>query len=237
MDLLQVLTDPKLMEMVQLVQKLQANNGLSKMQQLLKDHPELSILLKDSVLPKVEATPEAPKVETAADVQIRKAVCPVQPTILNNAPSGKNRRIKDEVRKVLKKQRNLIPEERSAIIEYMNKTQDLLPHDDGTGEGICIKMCVEFNNKSPNLEPVYPYQIAGYYSHLCRMALKDESERDNWFQAATFINSVLPYPVPKWTKKFIAKVYKNWKSEKEDRVLRLKDHRVMLSERKQKGVI
>lgn len=166
-------------------------------------------------------------------------VLPPKPekVVVNNAPSGEPRRIKQGVEKKPVKERDLLPEERSEVIALMNKRQDLLPHDEGKGDGICQKMCDKFNRRNPRLERVYPYQVSGYYSHLCRMAMKPAIERVGWFEAACKLGKVLPEVKPLFSKAFIAKVTKNWEAVKEDEALMRKDHYIMLSERKQKGLL
>ena len=156
---------------------------------------------------------------------------------INTAPSGQHRRIKQGVDKKPVKERELLPEERSEIIALMNKRQDLLPHDEGNGDGVCQKMCDKFNRKNPRLERVYPYQISGYYSHLCRMALKPAVERNGWFEAACKLEKVLPNVKPVWSASFIKKVAANLQRNKKDEAQMRQDHHVIIDERKKKGVI
>jgi hypothetical protein len=236
MSAIETLIQQKLEE-VQALQRLQTNPdfqrllGQKQFAQMLNLGAPQDIV---SILPaKIED--RLPKKEFK-DGELVLPSAPEKPT-LNNAPSGTNRRLKQRVAKKPVKERDLLPEERSEIIALMNKRQDLLPHDDGVGDGICQKMCDKFIRKNPRLDKVYPYQISGYYSHLCRMAMKPAVERAGWFTAACTLEKVLPSVPPVFGKAFIKKVTENWERVKNDEVTMHRDHFLMLNERKQKGLV
>jgi hypothetical protein len=156
---------------------------------------------------------------------------------LNNAPSGQNRRLKKKVNKLPVKERELLPEERDTIILYMNQTQNLMPHDSGEGDGVCQKMCDKFNAESPRLNRVWPYQISGYYSHLCRMAMKPKDDRENWFERAVFKGSLTGNVRPYFGVNLQRRVAANWSKARREEWERKQDHMVMASERREKGVL
>jgi len=242
---LTMLTDPTVMQALEAFKRLQDNPDFKAVQSLLGkgQMAQLSsgkVSSPDilSVVPLKAAIVEDrnPQPREFKDGEL---VLPPKPekVTVNNAPNGEPRRIKRVVAKKLVKERDLIPEERSAIIELMNKRQDLLPHDEGKGDGICQKMCDKFNRKNPRLERVYPYQISGYYSHLCRMAMKPAIERASWFEAACKLGKLLPEIKPLFSRTFISKVMKNWQEAREDEATMRRDHHIMLNERKQKGLL
>lgn len=156
---------------------------------------------------------------------------------LNNAPSGQYRRLKKKVNKLPVKERELLPEERDVIIQYMNKTQNLMPHDSGEGDGICQKMCDKFNAESPRLNRVWPYQISGYYSHLCRMAMKPKDDRENWFERAVFKGSLTGNVRPYFGVNLQRRVAANWSKARREEWERQQDHLTMEKERRELGVL
>jgi len=245
---LTLLSDPNVMQALSALQRLQQNPDFKVVQSLMggqfaqlasagaSTEDIVSVVpLKTQSSQIEDRIPQLP-VREFKDGEL---VLPPKPekVTVNNAPSGEPRRIKQGVAKKPVKERDLLPEERSEVIALMNKRQDLLPHDEGKGDGVCQKMCDKFNRKNPRLERVYPYQISGYYSHLCRMAMKPAIERAGWFEAACKLGKVLPEVKPVFSKAFIAKVTKNWEAVKEGEALMHKDHHIMLNERKQKGLL
>lgn len=157
--------------------------------------------------------------------------------VLNNAPNGQHRRLKKAVNKIQVKERELLPEERDAIILYMNKTQNLMPHDSGEGDGICQQMCDKFNAESPRLNRVWPYQISGYYSHLCRMAMKLKEDRENWFERAVMKGSLTGDVRPYFGVNLQRRVAANWSKARREEWERKQDHLKMEMERREKGVL
>ena len=235
-SLLKLISDPNVMEALSALQRLQANPDLQKVQALLNPNQMKDMSQGNTPADIVSILPA--NIEDRKFVDGDLVLPPKEEKIeLNNAPSGVPRRIKQGVAKKVLKERDLLPEERSEVIALMNKRQDLLPHDEGNGEGICQKMCDKFNRKNPRLERVYPYQISGYYSHLCRMAMKPAIERTGWFQAACRLGKVLPEVVPVFGREFIKNVTENWERTQEDAQVMKQDHHQMKSERRQKGVL
>jgi hypothetical protein len=224
----------KKQEEIQALQRLQSNPDFQK----LFGQGQFAQMLQTGATPQDIVSIVPAKIEDRK-FENGELILPPQPASieLNNAPSGIPRRLKATVDKKPVKERDLLPEERSEIITLMNKRQDLLPHDEGNGEGLCQKLCDKFNRKNPRLVRVYPYQISGYYSHLCRMAMKPAVEREGWFEAACKLGKVLPEIRPVFTKAFIAKVTKNWKETKENEASMKRDHSIMITERREKGLI
>lgn len=244
---LTLLSDPNVVKALEAFQRLQSNPdfkvvqsllGKGQMAQMSSGQPSSPDIL--SVVPLrasvVEDRIPQPPIREFKDGEL---VLPPKPekVKVNNAPNGEPRRLKQAVAKKPVKERDLLPEERSEIIALMNKHQDLLPHDEGKGDGICQKMCDKFNRRNPRLERVYPYQISGYYSHLCRMAMKPAIERASWFEAACKLGKLDPSIKPIFSRAFINKVIKNWQEARDNEAGMHRDHHIMLSERKQKGLL
>lgn len=224
-------TKDQLAQAIATMKQAYQSESFKQLMDLVKNNPELNAFVDaDSIKTVTEVVQTAPTVE---------AVTPERkPRVeLNNAPSGQHRRIKKQVNKLPVKERELLPEERDQIIQYMNKTQALMPHDSGEGDGICQQMCDKFNAESPRLNRVWPYQVSGYYSHLCRMAMKPKDNRDDWFVRAVAKGSLTGNVRPYFGVNLQRRVASNWSKARREEWERKQDHAQMLSERMEKGVL
>lgn len=91
----------------------------------------------------------------------------------------KYRRIKGKIKKVSRFARSLEIEDRNVIISYWNDRQKLVPSDDP----LCEKIAKEINDACGK-EPIAPAQIAGYFSHLCRIGMRSEEDRERYIEGA-----------------------------------------------------
>jgi hypothetical protein len=77
------------------------------------------------------------------------------------------------VQKVIRKTRELTPEERMIIITAFNKEQRLVDKDNP----ICTDLIKVFPTSS---EPSFPAQVAGYWSFLCTIVVKPSGQAAQW---------------------------------------------------------
>jgi len=125
---------------------------------------------------------------------------------------GKYRRIKGSISKEKKKEESLRLEDRDIFIRYWNLKQDLVSKDDP----VCDQLAKECSHS------IAPAQVAGYFSHLCRLGRETEATRTGRIERALKrgTNSVTPV----YSQDLIEKIQKNWKEEREDKRIRAEAH-------------
>jgi len=124
---------------------------------------------------------------------------------------GKFRRLKGSVAKDRKQVRELMPEDRDLVNLWWNKEQRLVPKDDP----ICEMLCTDINNLSLG-DALAPYQVAGYISYLCRLALMSDVNRDKNIQRTLKRGNytVAPLFTPELLKTILVNYEENKKDEK-----------------------
>jgi len=118
------------------------------------------------------------------------------------------------VNKVSNKERNLSPEERAIIIASFNKEQKLVD----TNNPICTELITFFPTSAT---PVFPAQVAGYWSVLCKVVMMTQSEIEEWVEGHKK-KGVLPQgcPIPQASATFQKAILENKAKQKA-----LKKHR------------
>jgi hypothetical protein len=138
------------------------------------------------------------------------------------------RRIKNGVNKEIRKVRELCTEGRDILIRWWNTNQRLVPDDDP----VCVVLTEQINALHPKEEPLSAMQIAGYFSHLCRMGRRTEEDRIDRFQRS--IHRGDHTIMPKYSQPLLNAIQENWERERFDEYARKKDH-LALSRRRIKG--
>ena len=128
------------------------------------------------------------------------------------------RRLKNGVNKEKRIKRELDPAGRDILIKWWNVNQRLVPKDDP----VCATLTAQVNALHPNDEPLSSMQIAGYFSHLCRMGLKLPEERDDrlFRSMERGDHSVMP----KYTQELLDAIKENWERERANEAARHGDH-------------
>lgn len=89
------------------------------------------------------------------------------------------RRLKDDgVKKISRLEREISSYDRDMIISWWNKNQRLVGDDDP----VCKELADKINADCSGDKPLAPAQVAGYFSHLCRMGLCDPAYRAERFE-------------------------------------------------------
>lgn len=183
---------------------LQANEAYQKM---LDEHSK----------EKIEAFLHPKPVELTKEVRVE---VPVKvPVEVPGAPgkNGKFRRLKEKVEKKSRKSRSLTSNDRDRIIARWNVEQRLVPKEDP----ICAHVAKVINENS-GLDPIAPLQVAGYFSHLCRMGRNSDTIREDRIKRALERGD---YTIkPHYSKELINKIIENWQKERHDEEVRRKDH-------------
>jgi len=141
-------------------------------------------------------------------------------TIIHDRPVF--RRIKSSVNKEKRIQRKLDPAGRDILIRWWNVNQRLIPNDDP----VCVTLTDQVNSINPNDKPLSPMQIAGYFSHLCRMGLRTEIERTDNLNRA--IKRGFHSVMPEYTQPLIEAIKENWERERALEATRAADHAKLL---------
>lgn len=140
------------------------------------------------------------------------------------------RRIKNGVNKEKRIVRELDPAGRDILIKWWNVNQRLIPKNDP----VCATLTAQVNALNPNDEPLSSMQIAGYFSHLCRMGLKLPEDRDGRLQRslARGSHSVMP----KYTQELLDAIKENWERERANEATIREDH-IKLARQREKGIM
>ena len=137
------------------------------------------------------------------------------------------RRIKDVVHKESRIQRELDPTGRDHLIRWWNANQRLIEKDDP----VCVQLTEEVNAMNPEDEPLSAMQIAGYFSHLCRMGLRVEEDRKARFEASRRRGAHTVMPV--YTQKVLDAIMIHWEKERAEEQQRIADHEQLKAMRAQ----
>lgn len=131
---------------------------------------------------------------------------------------AKFRRLKDKVNKKSRFERELGTRDRDKLVLWWNRHQKLVSKDDP----VCVALAQELNSEQPSLPPIAPLQLAGYFSHLCRMGMRTEKTRNARFEAAIKRGAMTVFPV--YSPELLDAVRKNYNKSKEEEAQRAKDH-------------
>lgn len=136
------------------------------------------------------------------------------------------RRIKGTIKKESRLKRKLNKYDRDFIIQWWNKYQTLVPKEDPQCKFIADKL----NKFQPELEPLAPIQVGGFFSHLCRLGLSTMEEREagikRMFDRGD--TSVVPHYSPELEEM----IRNNWEDERKESSIRRKEHAEILEARK-----
>jgi hypothetical protein len=139
------------------------------------------------------------------------------------------RRIKTDVHKEKRIKRELDPAGRDILIRWWNVNQRLIPDNDP----VCVTLTAQVNSRHPNEEPLSSMQIAGYFSHLCRMGLRTEEDREDRFMRS--MKRGAHKVMPKYTQELLGAIKENWERERANEAARPMDHAKLLKLR-EKGI-
>lgn len=177
---------------------------------------------------KVEEFFTAKTIEKEVVKEVEKIVekeVPVEKVVVKKVPvegapieSGKYRRLKDKVNKESRKETGLDSAARDVMIQHWNKVQDLVDKKDP----VCQKLTEQINGQSGRTIPIFPLQVAGYFSYLCRLGRKIQSRREGLIDYHMKKGNITVRPY--FSKELIDKILIHWREEKEDRERRKKDH-------------
>lgn len=140
------------------------------------------------------------------------------------------RRIKENgVNKEINKKRELSTAGRDVLIRWWNVNQRLIPD----GDPVCVTLAAQVNALTPKEEPLSNMQIAGYFSHLCRMGLRTEEDREERFRRSKKRGAHTI--IPQYTKSLLDAIYANWEFERKNEEAIHQDHGKMV-ELREKGI-
>lgn len=130
---------------------------------------------------------------------------------------GKFRRLKDKVAKVSRKRIDIPPLGLDAINTWWNNNQKLA--DDGDCQVIAdaITSNARTITGQPGLHPISAAQVSGWLSWLCRLALKDPADREDYIRKA--IRRGKFSVAPEFTAKFINEIANNKEKQAKDRAI------------------
>ena len=136
------------------------------------------------------------------------------------------RRIKGTVNKQILKERKLDPMSRDVIIRWWNVNQRLVSKDDP----VTVTLTAQINALYSDGIPLAPMQLPGYFSHLCRMGLKTEIDRERIFGASMDRGDHSIMPV--YSQKLLDEIQENWEFQRKLEETMASDHAELLNLRK-----
>jgi len=144
---------------------------------------------------------------------------------LTTGTDTKFRRLKDDITKKKLMERQLVCEDRDVFIGWWNANQRLVPDTDP----VCGELAKKVNEANPNSSPLAPAQVAGYFSHLCRVGMRTDAARDVIIQKS--LNRGVFTITPVYSQKLLDEIQKNWGLQRADETARRKDHAIMRARR------
>jgi hypothetical protein len=139
------------------------------------------------------------------------------------------RRLKEGVNKEKRIKRELDPAGRDILIRWWNVNQRLVPKEDP----VCATLTAQVNALNVTEEPLSSMQIAGYFSHLCRMGLRVAEERDAKFRMS--MKRGAHTIMPEFSQELLDAIKENWEKERANEAARVIDH-AMLAKQREKGI-
>jgi len=132
------------------------------------------------------------------------------------------RRLKDDgVKKISRLEREIMLYDRDVIITWWNDNQRLVPDDDP----VCKALAEEINIACTGSKPIAAAQIAGYFSHLCRMGLCSADYRTARFKKNMELKNITVMPV--YSEKLLKEIKENNVAEKADEIAMKAAHEKM----------
>jgi hypothetical protein len=133
------------------------------------------------------------------------------------------RRLKVGLNKQKRKKRALDSIGRDVLIRWWNANQRLIPKDDP----VCVTLTDQINaimdKRGDGLAPLSPMQIAGYFSHLCRMGLRTVADRKIVLTRSVKRGNFTV--VPRYSQELIDAIKENWERERANEQAMVVDHR------------
>jgi hypothetical protein len=139
------------------------------------------------------------------------------------------RRLKDGVNKEKRIKRELDPAGRDILIRWWNVNQRLVPKEDP----VCATLTAQVNALNGLEEPLSSMQIAGYFSHLCRMGLCLPEERNERLHSSKKRGAHTI--MPEFTQELLDAIKENWEKERANESARKVDH-ALLAKQREKGI-
>jgi len=124
------------------------------------------------------------------------------------------RRIKTEVKKVKRMERELCSADRDILIRWWNVNQRLVTKEDP----VCPTLADQCNAATKSNEPICAMQVAGYFSHLCRIGLRTDTERTKIFERS--IKRGAHTITPRYSFSLQDAILKNWEKERANEAAR-----------------
>jgi hypothetical protein len=128
------------------------------------------------------------------------------------------RRIKSGVNKQILKERKLDTQSRDVIIRWWNVNQRLVAKDDP----VTVTLTAQINALYSDDIPLAPMQLPGYFSHLCRMGLKTEDDRERIFEASMDRGDHTIMPI--YSQQILDDILENWVFQRKLEQNMLQDH-------------
>jgi len=164
-------------------------------------------------------------VHVPVDRVVEKIVEKVVHVPLTTGTDTKFRRLKDDITKKKLMERQLVCEDRDVFIGWWNANQRLVPDTDP----VCGILAKAINEARLNASPLAPAQVAGYFSHLCRVGMKTEAVRNEIIRKSLSRGVFTITPV--YSQKLLDEIQKNWELERADETARRKDHEILRARR------
>lgn len=164
-------------------------------------------------------------VEKPVDRIVEKIVEKIVHVPLTTGTDVKFRRLKDDITKKKLMERQIICEDRDRFIAWWNANQRLVPDTDP----VCGELAKKINESNPNASPLAPAQVAGYFSHLCRVGMKTEAVRNEIIRKS--LKRGVFTITPCYSQKLLDEIQKNWELQRADEEARRKDHEILRARR------
>jgi hypothetical protein len=139
------------------------------------------------------------------------------------------RRLKSGVNKQILKERKLDTMSRDVIIRWWNVNQRLVSKDDP----VTVTLTAQINALYSDDIPLAPMQLPGYFSHLCRMGLRTEEDRERVFDASMYRGDHTVRPL--YSQKILDEILENWEFQRKLEQNMGEDH-AELAELREKGL-
>lgn len=137
------------------------------------------------------------------------------------------RRIRETVKKEKRMERELCCSDRDILIQWWNVNQRLISKEDP----VCATLADQCNAATPSNEPICSMQVAGFFSHLCRLGLRTDGDRTFVFSRS--IKRGSHTLVPRYTKALEDAILKNWEHERANEQARKAEHAALKARRAQ----
>jgi len=157
-------------------------------------------------------------IEKIVERVVEKPVVIEKTVLVSSGEQVLHRRLRSTVKKIRRKERDLVSMERDLVIGIFNTRQDMLDKSSET----CKNIIESINKTRAPEDKISSYQLAGYWSSLCRWGLDTKAHRDDWItkSMAKGVYSVAPI----YSDEFVHKIRVYHEVRKEEAITRAKDH-------------